>query len=258
MPKVGRKRKKTRTHAVVDEKDSSALAKTVLPKSFVLQHGGDEHEAELSVLIADMRLLMSPYTALSLKESKGAKIRDYIDSAQHLGVTHLLAFSLNAGKAKKADKKADGESSEKQEKLQLTSGKLNLKIARLPTGPTLTFKVRQFSLGKQVRSLLRRPPDVTPGGGLFSHPPVVVTNNFGAAQDASTDPQTKLMRITFQNMFPAVDVGQIKLSHVRRVVLFDLKEGDKGAEEGSEEAEDRVEVRQAQKTTATRTVARTN
>jgi ribosome biogenesis protein SSF1/2 len=218
MPKVGRKRKKTRTHLVIDEKVNSSLTTTaVLPKSFVLQHGGDENEVELGQLVGDVRLLMAPYTALKLSERKGAKIKDYVASASHLGVTHLLAFSLNKG------------------------GKLNLKVARLPTGPTLSFKVRQFSLGKQVRALLKRPPDVSTSGGLFQSPPVVVTNNFGGSDDATTPAHVKLMRITFQNMFPAVDVTTIKLNTVRRVVLFDYVKGTEGAD--GEEAEDSVDVR---------------
>ena len=211
MPKVGRKRKKTRTHKVEDEKKSSALVdKAPIPKSFVLQHGGAESEGEIGQLVTDMRLVMSPYTAQNLKEQKYAKLKDYVTSATNFAVTHLLAFSLNKG------------------------GTLNLKIARLPTGPTLSFKVRQFSLGKHVRGLLRRPPDVSTGTSLFSSPPVVVTNNFGSAD---ADAHVKLMRITFQNMFPPVDVGTVKLNGIRRVVLFDLRKG------GGEDGEDVVEMR---------------
>ena len=157
-------------------------------------------------LVLDWRNIMSPATALKLKERKGAKIRDYAEMAPALGVTHLLAFSMNEG------------------------GNVNLKVARMLTGPTLSFKIKRFSLSKQVRAAQKRPVDTSTSSGVYQAAPVVVTNNFGGADEAA---HIKLMRITFQNMFPAVDVGKVKLSDVRRVVLFNLLN-----EEGEE-----VEVR---------------
>ncbi|GMH76134.1 hypothetical protein TrVE_jg8673 [Triparma verrucosa] len=203
MPKHGRKRKKTRTHVVEDETAASALKSTAPPppRSMVVRHGSSSaEEPELSELVKDWRNLMSPATALKLKERKGAKIRDYAEMAPVLGVTHLLAFSMNEG------------------------GNVNCKVARVPSGPTLSFKVKRFSLAKQVRAVQKRPIDTS--SGIFQTAPVVVTNNFGGAEESA---HVKLMRITFQNMFPAVDVGKVKLSDVRRVVLFNLLK-DEGEE----------------------------
>jgi len=190
------KRKKKRTHIVEDEKAGSNLASGApSPRSMVVRLGSTKtaEEPELSMLISDVRQLMSPATALKLKERKGAKIRDYAEMGPALGVTHLLAFSMNEG------------------------GNVNCKVARLPAGPTLTFKVKRFSLSKHIRAIQRRPIDSS--SGIFKSPPVVVTNNFGAGEAAA---HVKLMRITFQNMFPAVDVGTVRLSDIRRVVLFNL------------------------------------
>lgn len=107
--------------------------------------------------------------------------------------------------------------------------KLNLRVAKTPQGPTLTFRVHQFSLSKHVQKLQRRPVNTNT---LTASPPIVVTNNFG---DATAPPQIKLMRITFQNMFPAINVANVKLKDCRRVVLFHLIEDEN---EGQ-----RVEVR---------------
>ena len=74
-----------------------------------------------------------------------------------LGVTHLLAFSMNEG------------------------GNVNCKVARVPSGPTLSFKVKRFSLAKQVRAVQKRPIDTS--SGIFQTAPVVVTNNFGGAEE---------------------------------------------------------------------------
>mmetsp|Transcript_10110 Transcript_10110/g.20482 ORF Transcript_10110/g.20482 Transcript_10110/m.20482 type:complete len:393 (-) Transcript_10110:18-1196(-) len=207
MPKQGRKRKKTRTHVVEDENAASALSTSAPPppRSLVVRHGSSAaEEPELQDLVADWRNLMSPATALKLKERKGAKVRDYAELAPVLGVTHLMAFSMNEG------------------------GNVNCKIARAPTGPTLSFKVKRFSLSKQVRAVQKRPIDTSTSSGIYQTAPVVVTNNFGGADEAA---HIKLMRITFQNMFPAVDVGKVRLSDVRRVVLFNLlKDEDEAVE----------------------------
>jgi ribosome biogenesis protein SSF1/2 len=51
-------------------------------------------------------------------------------------------------------------------------------------------------------------------------PPLVVLNNFTQA----TASHTKLMRVTFQHMFPTINIKTVRLSECRRVVLFHLAE----------------------------------
>ena len=151
---------------------------------------------------------MMPYTASNFHEDANYRKLTLNKYCQHvclpLGISHMLAFSQN------------------QERLAL-------RIAKTPQGPTLTFRVHQFSLAKHVQKLQRRPINTNT---LTSNPPIVVTNNFG---DVSAPPQVKLMRITFQNMFPAINVATVKLKECRRVVLFHLIE--------DENDEQRVEVR---------------
>lgn len=53
-------------------------------------------------------------------------------------------------------------------------------------------------------------------------PPVLVLNNFSQ----STEQQVKLMKITFQNMFPTINVKTVKLGDCRRVVLFHYNKED--------------------------------
>jgi ribosome biogenesis protein SSF1/2 len=70
---------------------------------------------------------------------------------------------------------------------------------------------------------LQRRPMSDSAKSLHVNPPIVVTNNFGdAASAASASPHIKLLRITFQNLFPAINVATVKLSDCRRVVLFNL------------------------------------
>jgi ribosome biogenesis protein SSF1/2 len=152
-------------------------------------------EAEVTDLITDLRKVMLPFTALNFKEDpKNRKhtLATYSkELAMPMGVSHIVALSQNAEH-------------------------LNMRLARVPEGPTMTFRVNKFSLSKHVRAIQRRPYTTA---GLHNHSPIVVTNNFG---DATASPHIKLMRITFQNMFPAINVATVKLSQCRRVVLFNL------------------------------------
>lgn len=53
-------------------------------------------------------------------------------------------------------------------------------------------------------------------------PPLVVLNNFSQSEES----QVKLMRVTFQHMFPTINVKTVKLSECRRVVLFNFNKED--------------------------------
>ncbi len=138
---------------------------------------------------------MRPYTAVRLKEdakNRKMKLNDYATKlSSALGVSHLLAFSQN-------------------------ESRIYTRIARCPTGPTLTFQIQQFSLTKHVVASQKR-PYYTPS--LYDHPPLVVSNNFG---DNTAAPHIKLMRITFQALFPAINVATLNLTDCKRVVLFNL------------------------------------
>lgn len=165
-------------------------------------------------LVQDVRKIMMPYTAANFKEDANYRKLTLQKYCQHtclpLGISHMLAFS------------------QREERLAL-------KIAKTPQGPTLTFRVHHFSLAKHIQKLQRRPVNTK---SLIDNPPIVVTNNFG---DTSAPPQIKLMRITFQNMFPAINVATVRLKECRRVVLFHLIDDDEEDENG--EKKQRVEVR---------------
>eukprot|EP00579_Thalassiosira_antarctica_P010656 CAMPEP_0201910738 /NCGR_PEP_ID=MMETSP0903-20130614/1998_1 /ASSEMBLY_ACC=CAM_ASM_000552 /TAXON_ID=420261 /ORGANISM="Thalassiosira antarctica, Strain CCMP982" /LENGTH=449 /DNA_ID=CAMNT_0048445409 /DNA_START=110 /DNA_END=1459 /DNA_ORIENTATION=- len=226
MPRQGRKRKKTRTHVVeTDERITSALHSNdelKIPRSLVIRRG--KCESELVELVSDLRKLMRPYTAVNFKEdatNRKVTLAHYANSLTgSMGVTHILAVSQNASK-------------------------ITLRMGRTPSGPTLSFRIKRFTLGRQIRSVQRRPYDSTKA---FESPPIVVTNNFG---DVSAAPHVKLMRITFQNMFPAINVSTVKLGDCRRVVLFnfirrdvDEKQSASGAGGENDDLEDEeVEIR---------------
>ncbi|CAM9344605.1 unnamed protein product, partial [Laminaria digitata] len=193
MPSKGGRRKKTRTHAIAPPAGAVGAPENELtekvPKSFVLRKG--KVHANVSDLAEEMRRVMEPHTARKLRERSKNTVKDYVSVSGVLGVTHLLVFTQ-------------------------TDKSLSLRVCRTPTGPTLTFKVQQFSLMRHVRALQKRPVEVNQA---YKTSPLVVLNNFG---DKDAPSHVRLMKVTLQNMFPSINVAAVRLQDCRRVVMFNL------------------------------------
>jgi len=182
---MGKRKKRPVKRAVELTNDST-------PRSFVFHRGVVGRN--IHQLITDMRHLMEPYTAVNLKVTKSNVLKDFVHIAGPYGISHFITFS----------------------KTELSP---YMKICRLPRGPTLTFRLNEYSLMKDITAILKRPKTF---GEQFKHPPLVVLNNFdNEAKEA------KLMTTMFQNMFPAIKVHKIKLSTIKRCAMFNYdKESD--------------------------------
>jgi ribosome biogenesis protein SSF1/2 len=177
------RRKKHRTHVEVQAKPGET--KNDVPRSFVMKRG------KLSDLVSDLtddvRRVMEPHTAVNLKESKTNKLKDFVQVSGPLGISHFLILSA-------------------------TDKSRYVKICRAPRGPTLSFRVHKYTLAREVAAAQRNPRSPP---NAFRSPPLVVLNNFGDA------PHQKLATITFQNLFPPINVKKVKLSTCQRAVLVD-------------------------------------
>lgn len=184
MPRrAGGKRRKHRTHSV----PPPGSAVTKVPRSLVFRRG--KIPAGVRDLIPDLRRMFMPNTALNLKERKFNNIKDYVSVSSQLGVSHFWIFSATA------------------------KGPY-MRFAKTPQGPTLNFRVREYSLAADVRGAQRRPfslQDVD-----FAHAPLLVLNNFAGEGGC-----VKLMAEMFRKSFPAVNVKDAKLKDMRRVILID-------------------------------------
>ena len=100
-----------------------------------------------------------------------------------------------------------------------TESTTNMRIMRLPRGPTLTFRVNSYCLAKDVQSSLKRP---NVEEKQFLRSPLLVMNNF-----ASDEMHFKLMTSMFQNMFPSINVNKAKLRQIRRCLLMNYNAEDK-------------------------------
>ncbi|OMH81422.1 Suppressor of SWI4-like protein [Zancudomyces culisetae] len=159
-----------------------------VPKSFVVAFG--KVGTAVSQLVRDVRLVMEPNTASRLKERKTNKLRDYLAVAGPLGVSHMMMFTQ-------------------------TKAGTNLRVGCFPRGPTLTFKVSEYSLSKDVKAIQKNPRSI---GSEFKTAPILILNSFGSGEGKGK--QFQLMSTVFQNMFPTIDPTSVRLADMRRVVLL--------------------------------------
>ncbi|KAL2540495.1 Peter Pan-like protein [Abeliophyllum distichum] len=128
-----------------------------IPKTFVFSRGK----------------LMLPFTALKLKEKKCNNLKDFLNVAGPMGVTHFLILSK-------------------------TESAPYLRVARTPQGPTLTFKIHEYSLAADIAQSQLRPRCPK---DLFQNSPL--------------------------NIFPAIDVNTVKLTSCQRIVLLNYNKETK-------------------------------
>ncbi|KAM6216768.1 suppressor of SWI4 1 homolog [Rhynchocyon petersi] len=130
---------------------------------------------------------MEPLTATRLQVRKKNSLKDCVAVAGPLGVTHFLILSK-------------------------TETNIYFKLMRLPGGPTLTFRINQYTLVSDVVSSLRRH---RMHEQQFAHPPLLVLNSFGPH-----GMHVKLMATMFQNLFPSINVHKVNLNTIKRCLLI--------------------------------------
>ena len=192
--------------------DTAADAEDLPPRAFVFTKG--KVPASLKALVADMKRVMSPNTAQvralfphaqslfslsrfltlalrlfqqSLKAKKRNKLRDFVDVAGALQVSFFLIVSATAKSA-------------------------YLRLVRTPRGPTLTFKIKNYSLSSDLAASMRRP--FTPGNAIWQAAPMLILSNFD-----KTVQHEALSATMLQNLFPTLNVATARLAAFRRVVL---------------------------------------
>ncbi|KAK4699642.1 ribosome biogenesis protein SSF1/2, partial [Phenoliferia sp. Uapishka_3] len=154
------------------------------------------------------------------KERKSNRLRDFVAMSGPLGVTHLLVFSQpvqpgllpepSTSTSSSSKKPLSGSNIQQEEDPEKTT--VNLRLIRLPRGPTLSFKVLRYSLASDVLRMARRPRSI---GREFAEGPLLILSGFGGENK-----ELGLMKTVFQNLFPAIHVQTMPLSSARRVVLL--------------------------------------
>ena len=189
MPKVGGKRKKTRTHVPEQELDSN------IPRSLIIKRG--KVGPYLKKLVSELRTVMYPYTAINLKEKKSNNMRDFLSLVDIYGYSHMMMLT-------NTDKHS------------------YLHLAKMPRGPTITFKIDNYCLNTDIFNA----EDVKhkkPLNKNFDHIPIIVMNNFNFEKiPFELETPIKTANMLFQSFFPPLNLNQIQISKCKRLVLLNL------------------------------------
>lgn len=187
--------KKRKGRAVKAAKKGSAVVEpeevSKAPHTFVISRGTLGKNA--SELMLNFRKVMEPYTASRLQVRRKNVVKDFVSVAGLLHVTHLVVFTK-------------------------TERAIYMRLARLPRGPTLTFRVENYALARDIISSLKKPVTYT---HQFSSHPLLVLNNF-----SGEGMHFKLMASMFQNMFPSINIHTVKLNTIRRCLLLNYDSVD--------------------------------
>lgn len=143
----------------------------------------------------NFRQVMEPFTASKLKVTKKNVLKDFVSIASFLNVSHVAIFT-------KTDKCP------------------YFRLCRMPRGPTITYKIVEYSLSSDVVSIQKRSHV---NSSLYQNSPLLVLNGFSNDEDI----KFKLMTSMWRNMFPSIDIHTVQLNKIKRCVLlhYDQKTG---------------------------------
>ncbi|QPG74441.1 hypothetical protein FOA43_001770 [Brettanomyces nanus] len=191
------RRHKRRTHVVQTDKEYTSV-----PRSMVIHLGTAQKNHTLGQLVKDVRNMMQPHTAVKLRERRSNKVKDFVSVAGTFGVSFLMIFSQNE-----------------------KTGGIHLRFAKMAHGPTISFKILEYSLCKDISRTLHNPKSLARGSVEYQSPPLLVLNGFTNPKEAAS--YEKLVITMFQNMFPAITPQTIKVGTIKRVLLInkDKKSG---------------------------------
>ncbi|OBA24053.1 Brix-domain-containing protein [Metschnikowia bicuspidata var. bicuspidata NRRL YB-4993] len=192
---MAKRRVKKRTHQGPNPEEVAKI-----PKSMVLALGASLKNRSLAQLVKDFRLVMEPHTAIKLRERKANKLKDFVVMSGPLSVSDLFVF-----------------------KQSQTSGNVSLRVAKMPKGPSLQFKVNSYSLMKDVRRILKHPKSAGRASAAFKQPPLLVMNGF-SRKVREMENHEKLMITIFQNLFPPIQPQKTRVGSIQRVLLINKME----------------------------------
>ena len=150
----------------------------------------------LTKLVNEMRLVMYPYTAINLKESTSNNIKDFLSLVDIYGLSHMMMFTN-------------------------TEKNSYLRLAKMPKGPTITFKIKSYCLSSDIfRSSEHNKKPLTKN---FDHIPIIIMNGFNSTNISEKyETPLKTISMMFQSFFPPLNLTEIQMKKCKRVVLLNL------------------------------------
>ena len=141
-----------------------------------------------------MRLVMNPNIVINPKEKSSNNMRDFLSLVDIYGYSHMITFT-------NTDKNS------------------YMHLAKMPKGPTISFKINDFILASDIFANNTQCPLIKD----FSHTPLMVMtgfNNEKIAEEYKTAITTTSM--LFTSFFPPCDLSSINMKKYKRVVLINL------------------------------------
>jgi len=156
--------------------------------------------SHLRKLVNELRISMYPYTAINLKESKMNSVKDYLSLVDVYGLSHMLMVTK-------------------------TSQRSYLRLAKMPKGPTCTFRIKDYTLAADLydHNANTLKINAKPLTKSFNHMPLVIMNGFNSPKISQefTEP-VNVAGMLIQSFFPPINLNEIQLKKCKRVVLFNL------------------------------------
>eukprot|EP00835_Amoeboradix_gromovi_P004428 NODE_344_length_10554_cov_0.516308.p4 type:complete len:313 gc:universal NODE_344_length_10554_cov_0.516308:1501-563(-) len=171
------RRKKHRTHKIEEDTFS---------RSIVVQNCSNI-SSSVNDLVTNTRALMEPYVLTKLKQKASNTMKDFVSMAGTLNCGHIWVYNL-------------------------TDNHLNLRLSRLPQGPTLVFRVNQLATHADIIKDQPRPKSFSIG--TITTPPVLIFNNFDGHR------HLELAKELLQSAFPPINVQSTVVKKIKRVILF--------------------------------------
>ena len=163
----------------------------------------------VKALSLDLRRVFEPFTASQLHATRRNVLKDFIAIAGPLHVSHILYFTHPRQEKLVAKRTRYAAKRDKVEEGQTTDtpagGGVYLHIIRAPSGPSLTFRVMEYCLIKDVFNLVRKVFDVR----QFSSPPLLAMTGFRPASSEPPPPHLRLLVDMFQNMLPPLNIQKV-------------------------------------------------
>jgi len=194
MPKVSGKRKKTKTHL-----DEQGELPSSVPRSLVLRRG--KVGIYLQKLIKEVRVMLYPFCAINLKESRKNSLKDFLSIVDLYNLSHMFAFTK-------------------------TSNNEYMRLARMPSGPTLTFKIDQYCFSSDLATNTENHKPLLKS---FHHVPVILLNGFNSnlLSEEYTEP-VKIVSSMFQSVFPPLNFAELEEKQVKKCILVNMKVSGSG------------------------------
>ncbi|XP_065319008.1 protein Peter pan-like isoform X1 [Gordionus sp. m RMFG-2023] len=186
---MGKKRKKGKCakNAQNSEGGTYIEEENVIHAPHVLIINRGHLPSRLMELIKNTRSIFEPYTSSKLKVRSSNTFKDFVSIAGTFHIHHIISFSM-------------------------TETAYNMRICRVPHGPTLFFKLIGATLAREVDQLIRKP---IKNKALFSDHPLLIMSGFN-----KLDMHHKILSNTFQNMIPSIDIIKVNLNKIKRCLLI--------------------------------------